>query len=266
VSEELRPRDGRRVVVWIAATGLVVCLGITLALTLLAIHEHGPSSFDEQVGRALSDHRETGIVELAERAITFLGSRRGGLLIVMIAGGWWLIRRRDLRPGVLLAASFTLTVASVALLKVNIGRASPINVLAGDASVGRSFPSMHAAILVSLIGMAVAIILLSGHKVRLLSVPLVVTAAIVVTVAEAISVLNLRWHWLTDVLAGAAIAGFWVFLLLPLTYAMWTDPKLSRRLVLRASPATGRSEPPPSYETPASLPDPTTDRSDRPVG
>lgn len=263
MSEELRPRDGRRVVVWIAATGFVVCLGITLALTLLALYEHGPSSFDEQVGRALSDHHESGIVELAERAITFLGSRRGGLLIVVIAGGWWLIRRRDLRPGILLAASFTLTLASVNLLKVNIGRASPINAVAGDASVGRSFPSLHAAILVSLIGMAVAIILLSGHKVRLVPVPLVVTAAVVITVAEAISVLNLRWHWPTDVLAGAAIAGAWVFLLLPVTYAMWTDPNLSRRLVLRAPPAAGRSEPA-SYETPALLADVhATERSDR---
>jgi membrane-associated phospholipid phosphatase len=265
VSEEQSARNRRRVV-WIAGLGLVVCTGIVLALTLLALHGHGPSSFDEEVGRALSTDHENWIVALAERAIAFPGSKRGGLLIIMIAGGWWMIRRGDLRPGILLAASFTLTLASVNLLKVSIGRASPNHAVVSDASVGRSFPSMHAAILVTLIGMALVIILLSRHEIRLVPIPLAVAAGLVAIVAEAISLLNLRLHWLTDVLAGAAIAGVWVFLLLPLAHAMWTDSNLSRRLLLGRPPSTASPEPP-SYETPASPPDNrTTERSDRPFG
>jgi membrane-associated phospholipid phosphatase len=260
----MSPGDGKRVV-WIAATGFVVCTGIALALTLLALHGHGPSSFDEEVGRALSTDHENWIVALAERAIAFPGSRRGGLLIIVIAGGWWMIRRGDLRLGILLAAAFTLTLASVSLLKESIGRASPKHAVAGDASVGHSFPSMHAAILVSLIGMALVIILFSRHEIRWVPIPLAVGAALVAIVAEAISVLNLRWHWLTDVLAGAAIAGVWVFLLLPLAHAVWTDSNLSRRLLLGRPPHQAvRNH---SHETPASLPDnQTTERSDRPFG
>jgi membrane-associated phospholipid phosphatase len=239
----------RRFVAWLSIGGALACAAILLGLTLFVLRSHGPSTVDVRLASALLDEHESRIVEFAERLVTYSGSKTGGFLLIVAATTWWWIFRRDLRPGILLAAALTGTAATATLLKHVVGRVAPLRALHPDATVGRSFPSLHAAILVSICGMGIVVVVLSRRSERPIPLPAAVALAAAATTVVAVSMMRMGQHWLTDILAGAALAGIWVFVLLFLAYEMWTKPALAARL-RRGRPEVAREpELPRSGET-----------------
>lgn len=211
----------RRVLVtaWGAAA---VCLAVFLAMLVMALHAGGTRSLEQWISDRIPFRQAPKAVEFIERLAAIPGSRRGALLLVLVVFVWWWVRHRDLRPGVLLAAAFTGTTSTVAILKPLIVRASPLQ----GSGVGHAFPSLHTADAAAVLG-TLAIVVALSHR-RLLVRSMVISAALVTVVG--LAVMAQGYHWFTDVVAGAAVAGVWVFGLTPAAYLMWTRPDLVHAL------------------------------------
>ncbi len=97
------------------------------------------------------------------------------------------------------------------LIKVLVGRARPS---AGDwlgSFDGWSYPSQHAAQALAAWGM-LALMVMAGRSLRART--LLMTGAALIALVVGLTRLYLPAHWMTDVLAGWALAGVWGGLLI----------------------------------------------------
>lgn len=137
----------------------------------------------------------------ASAVLAHLGAAPVVLAVVVTVGALWWLRRRTLLPALLLGGSYGLMALVVSVTKRVLARPEPYD-LAG--SVGRSFPSGHTASAVVVWGGVALVVWLWGHERQLARcVVTVASAAIVVTVAGVM--VGRSAHWLSDVLAGAAV-------------------------------------------------------------
>lgn len=125
-------------------------------------------------------------------------------------------RRRDQRPLLSAAAAIGLLQVAVVPAKILIGRSAPGYAHADPGALG-AFPSGHAATAGVCYGVAV-LLLAPGLPVRVRRA--VTTAVIAVCFLVGLSLVWCDDHWLTDVVAGWALAGIIVRLIPGLTSAL----------------------------------------------
>jgi membrane-associated phospholipid phosphatase len=197
---------------WTVLAALVVGAWVTVDVLL-----DGPlRQLDHQVSRLVL---ATGVrdaewpaplfmLKLAVYATTKLGARNPMLLLTVPAVGLLAWRTRSWRPVLLLAVLLALLGSSVWLAKHAVGRGMPavdgLHVPANRwAPAGRSFPSGHLPIAVTLWGLLshlAADYRLDRRLVRALGVLRWLAPALTF-----VAMLLLDYHWLTDLVAGLAL-------------------------------------------------------------
>ena len=189
----------------VAVLTLAACAWSLGSLTFSVVHHINSARFDPQVLSFFVGHRTPLLTSLAQ-ALTWLGS---GFVLwpVVIAAGlglWW--RRREWLPAVLPALALAGAGASCLLIKVLVGRPRPPGRDWLGAFDGWSYPSQHAAQALATWGV-LALMVMAGRSLRTRT--LLMTAAALIAFLVGLTRLYLAAHWMTDVLAGWALAGVW---------------------------------------------------------
>jgi membrane-associated phospholipid phosphatase len=148
------------------------------------------------------------LVKLGVYATTKLGAQNPMLVLTGSAVGLLAWRRRTVRPLLLLAALLILLGVSVQLAKHAVGRSMPavdgLHVPANRwAPAGRSFPSGHMPVAVTLwglLGYLAADYRLNRRLAQVLGVLRWLAPALTF-----VTMLLLDYHWLTDLIAGLAL-------------------------------------------------------------
>lgn len=130
------------------------------------------------------------------------------LIAAALAGVAVLLVARRRLEAIAITATFALAAASVAVMKVALQRARPDTALHLVAADGPAFPSGHASLSVVVYVLLAYLVARPLKSVRWRYV--VFGAAAMLSFAIGLSRLVLGVHWLSDVLAGYALAGMWV--------------------------------------------------------
>jgi membrane-associated phospholipid phosphatase len=222
-------RPGRRYPAqlgWLAArlrpgapTGLALTAAVvTLAgsagalgwLTFSVVNHVSIAHNDPRVLSFFVSHRASWLTGLA-RTLTWLGSGFVLWPVVIIAGLVQWRRRRRWLPAAAPALALAGAAAWSLLIKALVGRPRPPAVYWLSHVDGWSYPSQHAAQALAAWGM-LALMMASGRALR--TRVLLVTGAALIALVVGLTRLYLAAHWLTDVLAGWALAGVWDSLLI----------------------------------------------------
>jgi undecaprenyl-diphosphatase len=211
----LARRDGTKATGWLLtiALGTLASLTLVVGLVLEMVQTHqGFARWDDSAARWGAAHT-TGTAESIVRVITQLGSTPVIIVVCVVAA---VVEYRRVRTRAVPA--FLLTVVTSELIinnviKVAVGRQRP-NVARLVQASGFSFPSGHAA---SSAAVYAAIALLAGRRRSRRAKAVLAGVAGGITVAVATSRVLLGAHWLTDVIAGAAL-GWACFALSSIAY------------------------------------------------
>ena len=134
---------------------------------------------------------------LGQRAIA------GTVLVVVAAAlAWW---RRSWRPLVVTGVALLALNVVVGALKLGIGRTKPLSGVDLLYAGGSQFPSGHAANAVVAWGLITYLVLAFGPVLPAPAVRALLALPVVVTVVMSMASLYLDYHWLTDLVAGAAL-------------------------------------------------------------
>jgi membrane-associated phospholipid phosphatase len=212
----------------IAAAAL--CLVTFFILRLLLLLFDGPSPFDIWLSDHIRQPHPSQGLKIVEHLAALPGSSKGAAALILVVAAWAWLRRRDVRPGVLLIAAVVVAKASVEVLKVLLVHVMPMRVPIGER-VNRAFLSSHVTVAVALLAMLAVVIWVFGHRDLFF---LAVAVAIVLVIAVALSVMATDKHYFVDVVSGAAVGGFWVAVFAPVGDLMW------RRFPAPISPASSR--------------------------
>ena len=161
-------------------------------------------ALDQAVNSSLAPLRH-GLPLAAFRFLTTLGAEAAALPVAVAASGLLAAGRRG---GLVAPLWLTLLGAEATTygLKYLVGRPRPPT-LAGVAAISPSFPSAHATVAVALYGF-LALVIAAGLPGRR---ALVLMGATAVILAIGASRLVLSLHYVSDVLAGYAIGGAWLW-------------------------------------------------------
>lgn len=192
-----------------AASFIVTLFGLGAFIELAdGIDEHeGIALFDATLARSLGEHVDRATLELFAR-ITHLGDRDVTIGIGIVVLVYFLIRRWWLHAAVW-ALTTGLGGLLVKLLKHHFERTRPVHDHALTDSTGWSFPSGHATGAVLIYGMLGY--LLIRHTPRAWHIPIALVTVALITVVGFSRVI-LQVHYLSDVLAGFAVAAAWMAL------------------------------------------------------
>jgi membrane-associated phospholipid phosphatase len=174
------------------------------------VHHVNSARLDPRVLSFLVGHRTPWLTSLA-KILTWLGS---GFVLwpVVIAAGlglwWW---RRQWLAAILPALSLAGAGAGSWLTEVLVRRPRPPAADWLGAFGGWSYPSLHAAQALAAWVMLV-VVATAGRSLRTRT--LLMTGAAVIALVVGLAELYLAAHWMTDVLAGWALAGAWGCLLI----------------------------------------------------
>ena len=191
-------------------------LGLELT-TLLAVAAVGSFAFAANI-IALGDKSEEGLLAADRRAFELVAELRtawlddvaraltnlGALPVVgtaVVLCAVALMWRRRIAAAVVLAGGLALTWAAVHIAKSAVDRPRPSGSLVD--TTGESYPSGHAAYAVAWVAIAVV---LSRTLPGLGRTAVTVVAAIVVAAVVALTRVDLRAHYLSDVVGGAGLA------------------------------------------------------------
>lgn len=213
------------------------------------------------VERFVVAHRTEWVTALM-RALTLAGSSTVLILLIAAVGGALLVRRRDPRPLLWLAAGLAGANLLFRIAKVLVAQPRPPAALHLVSASGFGFPSGHAASAIACWGM-LAVVLSSGRSRREALVVAMCSALIVLLVGT--SRIYLGVHWWTDVAAGLALGGSWLCILCA---AFFASPSLAEgRAGLNLRPDPGRAarerravDGPPERRSPPSPPRPPDPR------
>lgn len=137
----------------------------------------------------------------ASAVVAHLGAAPVVLAVTALAGVWWWLRRRTMLPATLVCGSYLLMASVVSVVKRVMARPEPYDAV---GSVGRSFPSGHAASAVVVWG-GVAMAVWLGRGERRSTRWLVTMAALAIVIAVAVVMVGRSAHWLSDIAAGLAV-------------------------------------------------------------
>jgi membrane protein DedA with SNARE-associated domain/membrane-associated phospholipid phosphatase len=220
----------------VAVLTLTACGWSLGSLTFSVVRHINSARLDPRVLSFFVGHRTPWLTSLA-KAVTWLGS---GFVLwpVVIAAGlglwWW---RRQWLAAILPALSLAGAGAGCWLTEVLVRRPRPA---AGDwlgAFHGWSYPSQHAAQALAAWGVLVVVVM-AGRSLRTRA--LLMTGAALIALAVGLTGLYLAAHWMTDVLAGWALAGAWGCLLI--IYYLFT-PQVAAATAQRAAGPAARQGP-----------------------
>ena len=196
-------RDPSTATGWLLTTALGVIAGLTLAVGLLlemVRTNRGVARWDNFAARWGAAHT-TGTAERVVKVITQVGST-SVVAVALLTVAVVEYRRLPTRAIPLFFATVMLSELAVNnLIKVLVGRDRP-NVARLVQANGFSFPSGHTAAAAAAYA---AIALVVGRRRSRRTHALLASVAGGITVAVATSRVLLGAHWLTDVLAGAAV-------------------------------------------------------------
>ncbi len=125
--------------------------------------------------------------------------------VLAVAALWRGWRQRSARPVVVCAVAAAATGASVALLKVAVGRTAPGAGVDAVLAGGRSYPSGHAATAAVCLLLAAWVVAGPGGGVRR---GVLVTGAGVLSLAVGWATVALGFHWVSDVVGGLLVGAF----------------------------------------------------------
>jgi membrane-associated phospholipid phosphatase len=200
----------------LALTGTLLLAGLLAwtfgGLTQDVAAREGVARLDPRVHTFAVAHRAGWLTAVLANA-TWLGSNWLLVPILLVATGYLVLRLGDRRAAIAVWATYLGAVALYALSKPLVARARPPAAdLIGHAS-GPSFPSGHAAQALAAWGV-LAVVLTAGRSRRTRIAAMAVAALVVLVVGT--SRVYLGAHWLTDVLAGYALTGSWLAVLIAL--------------------------------------------------
>jgi undecaprenyl-diphosphatase len=165
------------------------------------------NSVDESVYRFFVQHR-TDLLTTVMKVITWLGSGWVLAPVAIGAGLVWMIRRRTVRPLLLLLAALIGASLLSTTIKRLVGRSRPpIETMLVHAH-GFSFPSGHATESTAVYGM-LAVLVARELRSRAQRILLWATT-VVLLLLIGLSRIYLGVHWLTDVLFGYVVGATWV--------------------------------------------------------
>jgi membrane-associated phospholipid phosphatase len=200
---------------WLLTIALGIIAGLTLAVGLLlemVQTNRGFARWDDSAARWGAAHTN-GLAEAVVRVVTQLGSTPVIIAVCLVAAGIEYRRRPNRALPAFLATVVTSELVVNNLIKVAVGRERPNVARLVDAR-GFSFPSGHTAASAATYA-AVALVAGRGRSRRTKAALAGLAGGI--TVAVATSRVLLGAHWLTDVVAGAAV-GWTCFALCSIAY------------------------------------------------
>jgi len=179
------------------ASGLVI---VRIAGNLVVAAVDGP------VQRYFAHHQQGGLASTMA-LVTQAGSDRVAAMAALVMGlAWWARRRSWIGLQALIGAYLGGTVITVTV-KTVVGRGHPVGT--GIAALSSSlYPSGHTIGAASVYGMAAALAVLAFGWRRATQVTAMAAGGVIIWVGLALVYVGA--HLLTDVLAGAALAGAWV--------------------------------------------------------
>jgi membrane-associated phospholipid phosphatase len=184
------------------------------------------------IERFVLDHRTEWITAVM-RSVTWAGSSTVLILLILAVGGALLVRRRDIRPLLWLAAGLAGANVLFRIAKVLVAQPRPSAALHLASASGYGFPSGHAASAIACWGM-LAVVLSSGRSRR--DALIGATFATLVAFLVGASRIYLGVHWWTDVAAGLALGGSWLFTLCAAFLASRSNDARRAGLILRRDP------------------------------
>ena len=199
----------RGFVLSLTAVAGATCGWIFVGLTQDVIAREEAVLSDPGVTRFVVDHRTAWATGLM-KGVTWLGSNAVLIPLVVAFGAYLLLRKRDWRAAALLVAALAGANAWYRVVKPLVGRNRPPETLHLISVSGFAFPSGHATAAIAVWG-AVAVVLSAGRTSRQ-KVAIWFGAGLISTLV-AVSRVYLGVHWWTDVVAGAALGGTWLCLL-----------------------------------------------------
>jgi len=186
----------------LVAFGIAFASVIVFARIAREVVEGETSTFDNEVALAIHG-LDNAVMDVAMRAITFMGSAFAVIPIALVVLAW-AVRRKEHRAAVALVIVLVMTEALNVVLKSTFGRARPTLFQEIDTLHSYSFPSGHAMAAVATYGMmGIVVARLAPERRRLL---LITLPAFIFMIG--LSRVYLGVHWPTDVLAGFAAGGF----------------------------------------------------------
>ena len=186
---------------------------IFLGLTQDVVANEEAVLSDPGITRFFVDHRAAWATSLF-RSVTWLGSNAALIPVVAIVAAYLLFRRKAWRPAVLLVAALAGANAWYRVVKPLVGRSRPPLALHLVGVSGDSFPSGHATAAVAVWGM-VAVVVCAGRSGTFKAAAWTIAGLVVLLVGA--SRIYLGVHWWTDVMAGTALGGLWLCLLVGAT-------------------------------------------------
>jgi len=186
-----------------------ICAWVFAGLTHDVIAVEEAALLDPRVERSVVAHRAAWAT-VAMKGVTWLGSDALLIPLVLGVGGYFWLRRHDRRPAAFMVAALVGANLWYRITKSMVGRPRPPEQLHLISVTGFSFPSGHATAVVACWGMAAVLV---GSR-RTTRVKLIVwIGAAVIALFVGFSRLYLGVHWWTDVVAGHALGGLWLCVL-----------------------------------------------------
>ena len=212
-----------------------VALGTFLALLVSVLADAGLVFVDAPLHDWVVDHANAQAAARV-RLFTYLGAVEilipTGMLVGLLLCRWY----RSWWPAFVMSAAYVGAIMSGSFLKKAVHRPEPYDVV-GD--LGRSFPSGHTtqtAAVWAMIAILVVIRLRAGGRAHWAAwaTPALAGAA---NLAVGVAMIYRGSHWLTDIVGGYALGGFWVASTL-----VWARPELVRAAA-RFGRGTGAARP-----------------------
>ena len=223
---------GLELTIGFVAIGLA---GWVFGLVTQHVIRHPSVSIDQSTYRFFVEHRTDGLTT-SMKIVTAFGSAWILGAVAIGVGLVWVVRRRTLRPLVLLLGAWAGSSILTNIVKELVDRPRPP---AGTRLVEvahSSFPSGHVVESTAVYGMLA--VLLAGVSRSWRSRVAVWTGTVVLLLLIGVSRLYLGVHWLTDVAGGYALGAMWVVALLIPVHAV--DRARAQRS-LRSSQSSGKN-------------------------
>lgn len=186
---------------------VLVAFAVTIWLTFDLIFEGPVSRFDELVADRVGGWQvgDNPIAYGVCWTITQIGGQRVLILLVMaVLVGYLCWTRRTLQPLVRTLFALLLLTVTVYAFKYGLGRTAPAYPGSYLHKGGQSYPSGHTANAVLMWGLATWMSVYYGLPARVQR--LFAALFVFSPIASAIAMLLLNFHWVTDLIVGAAVA------------------------------------------------------------